>query len=142
MLPGSQSGQSSNGWKGHALLCPTRLTGTDSALIGPNGGQVAVGNNRLIVPPGALRDPTWIRMTVPESEGAVVELEPSGLVFKRPAGLQLDVEGCDVPPDFVPDVFYVGHDGEIIERILAQYSNLWHTIAAAIDHFSGYIVSM
>jgi hypothetical protein len=129
------------GEEARALVCTRREAQQGSALIGPAGGTLIVGQNQLIIPPGALREPTMIVGTVPPDVIPTIRLEPSGLIFERPAGLRLDVTGCELA-DSVPDIVYVDDAGIIRERIAAVFSNLWKTIAAPIDHFSAYQIAM
>ena len=140
-LPGSnRSGESLNS-NGSLVSCSRRAAQADSALIGPSGGTLIVGNNRLIVPAGALLQPTMISGTVPAEPYAAIHFEPSGLQFRKPAGLVLDGAGCSVPDGGV-HVDYVDDDGNVLERIDATYSNLWHTVAAPINHFSVYAIGL
>lgn len=129
------------GGKGLAQACRQHATYADSALIGPAGGTLRVGLNELIVPPGALGSPTMIVGTVPEGTTGTIRLEPSGLRFKKPAGLRLDVTGCDFPEP-VPDVIHVDDDGTVLQRIEAVFSNAWKAVAAPIEHFSAYQIAI
>lgn len=109
----------------------------DTAIIGPSGGELIVGPHRLIIPPGALTTTVRIIGTAPESDVPTIELEPHGLKFKKSAGLILDASNCtDVPP-----IVYINELGVASDPILAIYSTWWHTVAAPIDHFSGYAVA-
>jgi hypothetical protein len=135
-------GQTSSSRAG-LVQCTLREAVRDSAVIGADGGTLIIGQNRLIVPAGALTEPTLITGTVPAENVASIRFEPSGLTFQRPAGLVMDVTGCEVPdPSAVPDVNYLDAAGEIIERINARFAPLWHTIAAPIDHFSQYAIAV
>jgi len=126
------------GAPGQVVACGNRQASYGSAVIGPSGGTLVVGNSRLIVPPGALLAPTLISGTVPDTTIAIIEFEPTGLQFRRPAGLQLDVTGCESTGNDNPAVVYVDDAGNTSERIDAVFSNDWHTVAAPINHFSGY----
>jgi hypothetical protein len=123
---------------GQLVACQNHDTQVGSALIGPSGGTLVVGNSRLIVPAGALTEPTQISGTIPDTTIAIIEFEPTGLRFNKPAGLQLDVSGCDPAASESPAVDYVDDAGNVQEWIEAVFSNDWHTVAAPIDHFSGY----
>lgn len=140
-LPGSNREAQSFGSNGQLVSCSQRAARADSALIGPAGGTLVVGNNKLIVPAGALTQPVMISGTVPAEPYAAIHFEPSGLHFRKPAGLVLDGSGCSVPPDGV-HVDYVDDEGNVLERIDATYSNLWRTVAAPINHFSVYAIGL
>lgn len=135
MVPGSMGNAESSG-QPVACTVPAALTG--SALIGPSGGELDVGPHRLIIPPGALTAVTLVSGTVPAGSTIRIDFEPEGLQFKKPAGLILDASSCAG----VPNVVYLNEDGGIEEHIEAIFSNWWHTIAAPIDHFSGYMLEV
>ena len=117
--------------------CEPREAQYGTATIGPAGGELDAGPHRLIIPPGALMKTVQLSATVPEGETPTIIFEPHGLQFKKPAGLILDASNCVD----VPDVVYINELGVASDPILAVYSTWWHTIAAPIEHFSGYAVA-
>ena len=140
MLPGQANGATNNSGRAGFVHCENSPAATGSADIGPSGGQLVVGRARLIVPPGALNTIVRITGTTLEGEVATVSFKPEGLTFRKPAGLQFDVAGCDVSGG-APDVVFVSDTGEILEHIDAVFSTFWHTVAAPIDHFSNYALA-
>lgn len=122
--------------------CTRREALVGSAVFGPSGGTLVMGNNQLIIPAGALTAETLVTATIPEGDVAAIRLEPAGLRFRKPAGLILDVGGCDLSGAAIPNVVYVDEAGAILDFIEAVFSNYWHTIAAPIDHFSQYAVAV
>ena len=143
-IPGSRRSPSSLSWdsdKGQVLACSRRAAQTGSAIIGPNGGTLVVGNNQLIIPPGALEEETLITGTVPSDTIASIHFEPEGLRFRKPAGLQLDASGCQ-RADGQPSILYLDEHGNVLEKIDAVYSNWWHSVAAPIQHFSVYAIGV
>ena len=117
--------------------CTPRNPQYGTATIGPSGGEIDVGRNRLIVPSGALTQTVRVSATVPDASTPTIIFEPNGLRFKKPAGLILDASNCvDVPA-----VVYINELGVASHPIPAIYSTWWRTIAAPIDHFSGYAVA-
>ena len=133
--------QGSTGTNQAALVwCESREPASASADIGPAGGVIAVGNARLILPPGALNTTLHVTATQPGGHNAMVSFEPSGLQFNKPAGLQFDVSGCDVS-GYTPDVVYLNDEGVIVERIESVYSPYWHQVAAPVKHFSSYALA-
>lgn len=122
---------------GNRLACNVPSTLTNSAVIGAKGGEIDFGPHRLIIPPGALTHDTLISGTIPAGTSITIELQPHGLQFLKPAGLQFDVTSCGA----IPDAIYLdGLDGP--EHIKAVFSEWWHTIAAPLDHFSGYALDV
>ena len=143
-LPGSQRSPTSLSGDNrdvHVLACSRRQAQTASAIIGPSGGTLAIGDDKLIVPPGALQQETLITGTIPEDTTASIHFEPEGLRFKKPAGLVLDARGCGQLSG-EPSVLYLDDNGNILEQIDAIYSNWWHTVAAPIQHFSVYAIGV
>jgi hypothetical protein len=137
----SESSLNSQSSNGHVLACSRRQAQTGSAIIGPSGGTLVVGKNKLIVPPGALLQPTLISGTVPADTIASIHFEPEGLRFRRPAGLQLDATGCEKAIG-QPSILYLDENGNILEKIDAVYTNWWHAVAAPIEHFSVYAIGV
>lgn len=122
-------------------VCTRREAQFGSALIGPSGGTLVVGNSYLLIPPGALREETLITGTIPADTIAFIKFEPSGLEFRKPAALMLDAAGCDMPTD-APDLVYIADDGTIREIIRATYSRFWKMVVSPISHFSGYAIAV
>lgn len=139
-LPGQRHGFNDGSSQAALTWCENHNAATASADIGPSGGIIAVGNARLILPAGALSKTVHVTATQPGGHNAMVSFQPSGLQFKKPAGLQFDVTGCDVG-NYTPDVVYLNDEGVIVERITAVYSNYWHQVAAPINHFSSYALA-
>lgn len=138
MIPGA-AGQAGTApaATGNRLACNVPSTLTDSAVIGAKGGELDFGPHRLIIPPGALTHDTLIWGTIPAGPSITIELQPHGLHFMKPAGLQFDVTSCGEIPDAV---YLDGLYGP--EHIQAVFSEWWHTVAAPLDHFSGYALDM
>lgn len=120
------------------LACNIVAPLSGSATIGPEGGLLYVGRNLLIVPPGALTQPVTLSGTVPTGNQFLIDFQPHGLQFKKPAGLVLDMSSCGT----APNVVYLDEQGGILQRITAIFSNWWHVIAAPLDHFSTYAVDV
>lgn len=138
-IPGSKgNGTDQNAARGNALACnvPSPLQG--SAWIGPDGGVLDIGPHRLIVPPGALTKQTLLSGTIPTGNSIEIDFQPSGLQFRKPAGLIFDVSSCGP----VPNAIFIDEVGGEDEHIQAIYSNWWHTIAAPIEHFSVYALDV
>lgn len=117
--------------------CTPRDAQYGTATIGPSGGELDVGSIRLIIPAGALTQTIQVSGTSPAGSTPTVFFEPSGLQFKKPAGLVMDASNCTD----VPSVVYLDELGVDSPPIPAVYSTWWHTVAAPIDHFSGYAVA-
>lgn len=125
----------------HATNCETERTANASGVFGPQGGTLIFGTSRLIIPGGALRETVTITATIPDGDNKRVEFQPHGLQFAKPAGLLLDTSGCSMDGQLAPNVWYLSETGVVLETIPASYDPHWHTIAAAIWHFSGYAIA-
>ena len=121
------------------VKCDHHPAALGGAWVGPRGGRITAGDVTLVVPAGALVRPVFISARVPEGSTRYVEFQPHGLEFRRPAGLYLGSEGCQIPRD--PDVLYVNRYGRVLERIDARYIPYLQIFAAPIDHFSGYVLA-
>lgn len=121
--------------------CATHVTIEGSGVFGPGGGTLTFGTSSLIIPGGALQDTVTITATSLAGDNSRVEFQPHGLTFAKPAGLLLDTSGCSMDGDIAPNVVYISETGEVLETIPAAYDPHWHTIAAAIEHFSGYAIA-
>lgn len=136
-LPGSRAYLTSAGSRGTFVRCVTPAA-EGKAVIGPAGGELQIGRHRLIVPAGSIPHPVEISGYMPADTTITIWLEPHGITFQKPVGLQLDVSDCE----FVPDVIYVSDVSEgASEYIRAEYSALWKTVAAPLRHFSGYAIA-
>lgn len=121
--------------------CATHVTVSGSGVFGPAGGTLVFGTSRLIIPGGALTDTVTITATSLGGEWNRVELQPHGLQFAKSAGLLLDTSGCAIDAQHAPDVVYLDEFGAVIEVIWAIFDPRWQTIAAPINHFSGYAIA-
>jgi len=80
---------------------PLEVGDTVSVSLGVDGGLVQVGELALRVPPGALAEPTTIRVTTTSatlptgftSYTPVLRFEPAGLVFRTPATIEIPFSG-------------------------------------------------
>ena len=138
---GNAAPRGNSGRSAHAANCETKVTASYAGVFGPAGGTLFFGTSRLIIPGGALRDTVTISATIVDGDNSRVEFLPRGLHFAKSAGLLLDTSGCSLDDAFVPDVVYLDEWGNVLERISAVYDPHWHTIAAPIDHFSGYAIA-
>jgi hypothetical protein len=121
------------------LHCAQTEPLTASAVIGPEGGTLAIGRHQLIVPAGALSEATLITGTVPADSSATVTFEPSGLTFESPAVLVLSVKGCDYPA-YDPTVIYIDDGGRPLEELPSVFDRARQELTTPIHHFSGYQV--
>lgn len=122
------------------LLCSPLPYAISSAVIGPTGGQVIVGDHVLKIPESALSENVTI--TAEQVDGLVnsVRLSPEGLQFKVPAELTLSYMNCwNVP--LTKRIAYTDEGLRILESMVSVDSSSSKKVKSQIDHFSRYAVA-
>ena len=118
-----------------------RLTpaATATAVIGPEGGSIAVDGAELIVPPGALDQPVEFSARGPLDPLYAYRFGPNGLQFNVPATLSIRVDS--VPAGLEPTRLRIavasdeGSDWKIIGGV---YNPVTQTVTTKIEHFTQY----
>jgi hypothetical protein len=54
--------------------CPSTETSSASATVGPDGGVLTAAGSSILIPPGAVREPTDFTLTVPASDILEVDI--------------------------------------------------------------------
>ncbi len=122
------------------LRCAPLAADSGAQLIGPAGGFVAVGQHRFVVPAGALDSAVLISARIGTDSLVAVKFEPSGLVFKNKARLELSTAHCTAFPSSSLLISHVDDAGtRIIESLSTneQPQGVW----AEIEHFTRYAIS-
>lgn len=120
-------------------ICEPQDYEADSKIIGPEGGTINIGRHRLVIPRGALTEPTVITGEEPTSLLIEVELSPHGLQFETPAKLELDYSHCYLPSDYGYRVAYINNGDHILEWPVSFDKG--GEVEAWISHFSKYAVA-
>lgn len=129
----------SNSRTGQLMRCLRRNGGQATAVIGKSGGILVIGNNVLVVPPGALRKSVLLSASIVADTIAAIDFQPEGLRFATPAFLMLDATGCPKPAAS-PEVGYIDSRFEVLEELPAQYDAKQKQLTTSISHFSGYAI--
>ena len=103
--------------------------------------MLAVGKSRLIVPAGALDDTVTITATRLGDGTSTIRFEPEGLRFRKRVRLVLSGANCALPREGTASIVYLGPDGSILETLPGDFNPDRKTVAAAIEHFSGYAIA-
>lgn len=130
-LPGEQSS---------LLVCEAQPYAAESKVIGPDGGQLMVGNHKLTILSGALS--TEVAITMEQIEGTVnsVRFSPEGLQFAVPAILSLSYKNC--PPVWHSKrIVYTDESLTILDVMPSLDVNRASQVRGLIDHFSRYAVA-
>jgi hypothetical protein len=113
-----------------------------STVIGPQGGSVRFGNNRLDVPAGAVTENMTFTLTNASMTAIAVDCSPSPYVFNVPVQLSLSYAGTQY--DNTPEaanlvIYYMANDGtlELMPTVVQQRA---HVLVAQVNHFSRYII--
>jgi hypothetical protein len=123
------------------LVCEPRDYDAEVAIIGPDGGELKVGDHKLTIPEGALSEYTVITMEAPASLHVEVEFTPHGVHFDREPLLKLSYKGCYVPHSLTRRVVYLNDSGDILEWPTSVDIKHLEDVYAWIWHFSRYAVA-
>ncbi len=122
-------------------------------LIGPEGGEVTSsdGKIKVIIPPGALSEPTPIRVLSVNQESlkesipshasllGVAECKPYGLVFKKPAQIIYTLSEAEIPGTPIELGLYDSIQKKLIlTGNISSISTDSYTVIFSIMHFSTY----
>lgn len=83
---------------GRLLTCDWQGSRSVSREIGPEGGALELGGNRVRVPEGALTRRAVLTLSVPAGQRRMVRFESSGpgVRLERPAEITISHDGCAV----------------------------------------------
>ena len=133
-----------------ALLGPTGLLkcsnlpyASDTETIGPLGGVLQAGPHSLVIPPGALLNPTTITMTAPTGLGVnAVKFGPEGLQFNAPAVLTMSYSDCSLLGKILPKrIAYTDDNLNILSYLLSLDNLLSKRVTGKVNHFSDYVIA-
>lgn len=113
--------------------------GIVTAVIGPAGGSIESDGGRLTVPAGALTLPTVITEIGKEAPHYRYRFGPSGLQFKKPATLAIEVDpaALGIDPDHIKiaGANDLGTDWQVIG---GTYDPALGAVVVPVEHFSQY----
>ncbi len=125
------------------LKCSNLPYASDTETIGPLGGVLRAGPHTLLIPPGALPNPTRITMTAPTGLGVnAVKFQPEGLRFITPAALTMSYANCSLLGKILPKrIAYTDDNLNIISYLLSLDNLLSKNVTGKVNHFSDYVVA-
>lgn len=124
------------------LQCTPLPYDSTSQTIGPDGGTVQAGPHTLVVPAGALAEPTTITAVVTPGPVNAVRFGPGGLQFDQPAALTLSYANCDVLGSVLPKrIAYTSDVLEILDYLPSVDDLLAQRVTGELHHFSDYAVA-
>jgi hypothetical protein len=126
---------------GSLLTCSPQPYAADSAVIGPSGGSLTFGHNRLVIPPGALAAPVRITGVAPSDSVNSVEFAPEGLQFARPAALTMSYANCGLVAWLLPKIAYTTDDLLLLYYVPSLANLFDRTVTGQLQHFSRYAIA-
>jgi hypothetical protein len=77
-------------------VCPIDQTQSTSSVIGSLGGTVTLNGSSVVLPAGALLNPTTIALTIPASQYMEIGVTANGgsIVFQKPISITIDYSRC------------------------------------------------
>jgi hypothetical protein len=134
-------------------VCPPLPYDSVTQMIGPEGGEIEVGRNKLFIPRGALRASVRITAVAPSDTVALVRFQPSGLRFQATALLVMKYDNCRVPRTATPRIALVtdalnvvellesGADSPGVNRLTKGPKQGRRLVVGQLRHFSNYAVA-
>jgi hypothetical protein len=136
----------SDGGTSALIECPSTTTQTAEGTITLLGGTVTLGGTQVIVPLGALLQPTKIVLTVPASRYMEVDVSVPGVahfVFEKAIVVVVDYSRCD--PSVTTNMLSAWHidtsTKELLERMLSFDDKLNRRVIFSTGHLSGYALA-
>lgn len=129
--------------------CPSDLSLSASALIGPLGGEVSVGGHRIIVPRNAFTPGGFklVTLVVPPSRYVEIEARVDGLPhfeFDEPVTVVVDYSRC-ARTNIDQQPLRVWHIEPLTNTFLEDMGGVddkqARTVTFTTDHFSGYAIA-
>jgi len=129
-------------WGGGLVRCAPLPADSVSQEIGPLGGVLEIGSDRLSIPPGALDAPVEITAIAPSDTVNRVRFEPQGLTFRAPVSLTMGYANCGALASLVPKrVAYTDGALTILELVPSIDDLLARAVTARLKHFSDYAIA-
>lgn len=122
------------------IMCDPLQYAAEAKIIGPEGGDIAIGPHKLTIPKGALSSYVVITGEMPVSLLVSAKLWPHGLTFLKAPRLTLSYKHCNRSPGFTERVAYIDDAQQILEWPRSKDSSDG-LVDAWIWHFSSYVVA-
>lgn len=124
--------------------CGTGSGASDSAVIGPAGGRVAVRGHSLTVPPGAVARMVTFHITEHPGRYLKVDVQPEGTSFADSATLTLSYARCGGKPAGFGALSVAQVDprtNDVLQTFPSVTDTTARTVSTpALRHLSGYLL--
>lgn len=134
--------------KATLLQCDPAAAGQSvTGLIGPQGGVLAIGNTRVVIPELAVLQPTDFTLTVPASRLVEISVRAGSaqhFVFERPVLVSIDYGRCasGLSPLRPVSAWYIDESSKaLLERMPSLDLRAANTVTFQTGHLSGYAVA-
>jgi hypothetical protein len=127
--------------------CPSSVTQSTSALIGPLGGSLSVGGSSVVVPAGAVLLPTSITLTIPASNYMEIDVSAGGVdhyVFQTPVSMTIDYSRCtrnDIDQTPLSIWYWNPSANELLENMGGTDDKTARKVTFTTLHLSGYVIA-
>jgi hypothetical protein len=148
--PDAPGGRGSLGGASNPKLveCPTSQSLTASATaLATDETTIAIGATTVVVPVGAVLEPTLIELTIPASRYVEIRLRANGAEhyeFALPIAVTIDYQRCtrnDVLSTPVDAAYIDVETKAILYKMGGVDSKLTRSVFFTTDHFSGYAIA-
>lgn len=140
-------GDSSQGLLGGLLKLVGNLLQLVVKVIGQAGGLLNLGNHSLLVPAGAVTEPTTFSMELLKSEYVMVDLtatrrgvDVGEKGFEKPVTITLSYDGLRIKDPSKLFILRVNENGQH-EKLPSKVDTKKKTVSAELDHFSKYAMA-
>ena len=125
------------------LQCSNLPYASTTQTVGIAGGILSAGPHKLVIPPGALAQPTTITMTLPTGLGVnAVQFKPAGLQFRTPAALTMSYANCSLLGKLLPKrIAYTTDNLQILSYLLSLDNLFSKYVTGKVNHFSSYVIA-
>ena len=129
------------------VQCPSYTSESTTGVIGPLGGVLALGNQVVNIPEGALLSTQLFQLTVPASRYMKVDVTAVGLdhfLFQKPISVTIDYSRCADAATAGKDleVWYVSPLLNIpLDNMGGENDPTNRRITFSTDHLSGYVIA-
>lgn len=124
------------------LKCTPLPYAKASAVIGPLGGSLRMGQSTLTIPAGALAQSVQITGEQLSDTVNSVRFSPQGLQFAKPASLTLPYGNCSLVGSILPkQIAYTTDNLQILQLLVSLDNLLSRTVTGQVNHFSRYAVA-
>lgn len=130
----------------YLIECPTDVSSSASAVVGPTGGVVEHNGHKMVIPLGAVSGLHEFRIGEPVSNYMEVSLTVDGqehFQFEKPVSITISYERCtrsNIEKESL-QIFYIDESTkEILQDLGGTDDKTAKTVTTSTDHLSAYAI--